>query len=169
MKEKILFVFATFIVVAFLFLPFLTIEGFSLQLKKEEVKTEINQTERVEIKKIDNFKTEEKNQPEIKNEEEVVVKTETGIASWYGSDFHGQTTANGETYNMYKFTAAHKELSFGTEVKVICLETRKEVVVTINDRGPFVEDRIIDLSMKAAIQLELKDRGLTRVRLEVLG
>lgn len=78
---------------------------------------------------------------------------ETGIASWYGSGFHGELTANGETYDMESLTAAHKTLPFNTVVKVVNLENGKSVTVRINNRGPFVEGRVIDLSRRAAREL----------------
>jgi rare lipoprotein A len=91
-----------------------------------------------------------------------------GIASWYGQPFHGRLTANGETYNMYGVSAAHKTLAFGTLVEVIDLETGRSVEVRINDRGPFVEGRIIDLSYGAARFLGLENRGLTQVALRII-
>lgn len=93
---------------------------------------------------------------------------EVGIASWYGPGFHGKTTANGELYDMYAFTAAHKTLPFGTVVEVVDLDTGRSVVVRINDRGPFVPGRIIDLSYAAAEALGILERGTARVGLIVL-
>lgn len=93
---------------------------------------------------------------------------EVGIASWYGPGFHGNVTANGELYDMYAFTAAHKTLPFGTVVKVVDLETGRSVVVRINDRGPFVPGRIIDLSYAAAQELGIVDRGTAKVGLIIL-
>ncbi len=90
----------------------------------------------------------------------------TGTASYYASAFQGKTTANGETFNMRKFTAAHRSLPFGTIVRVTNLNNGKMVFVTINDRGPYVKNRIIDLSKAAAKQLDLVDRGIARVRIE---
>lgn len=94
---------------------------------------------------------------------------EEGIASWYGGKFHGRKTANGELYDMYEKTAAHKTLPFGTHVKVANLSNGKEVLVRINDRGPFVKGRIIDLSFAAAKDIALIDPGTTRVRLVALS
>lgn len=93
---------------------------------------------------------------------------EVGIASWYGPGFHGNLTANGETYDMYGVSAAHKTLPFGTIVRVIELDTRRSMVVRINDRGPFVEGRIIDLSKGAAEELGIVDKGITRVGLRII-
>ncbi|MDY6820052.1 MAG: septal ring lytic transglycosylase RlpA family protein [Deferribacterota bacterium] len=95
--------------------------------------------------------------------------TETGIASWYGSEEHGQLTASGEVYDMYKMTAAHKTLPLGSYVSVDNLENGKKVVVRINDRGPFVRGRIIDLSYSAAKKIGIVDKGLARVRVTLLS
>ncbi|MCJ7610880.1 MAG: septal ring lytic transglycosylase RlpA family protein [Candidatus Aminicenantes bacterium] len=92
----------------------------------------------------------------------------TGTASWYGPDFHGKPTSNREIYNMYDLTAAHKSLPFGTGVMVTNLLNGKTVQVRINDRGPFVGDRIIDLSYAAARLLDLVGPGTARVRLDIL-
>lgn len=90
---------------------------------------------------------------------------ERGVASWYGPRFHGKKTANGETYNMHAMTAAHKTLPFNTLVRVEDLETGKEVTVRINDRGPFIKGRIIDLSYASAKMLNLEGRGIARVKI----
>ncbi len=91
-----------------------------------------------------------------------------GIASWYGREFHGKLTASGEKYSVYKLTAAHKTLKFGTIVKVINLENGKSVKVKINDRGPFVKGRIIDLSPRAFKKIADKNQGLAKVEIEIL-
>jgi len=93
---------------------------------------------------------------------------EVGIASWYGPGFHGNLTANGEVYDMHGISAAHKTLPFGTIVKVVDLETGRTVVVRINDRGPFIEGRIIDLSKGAAERLGIVQKGITKVGLRIL-
>ncbi|RDE08772.1 septal ring lytic transglycosylase RlpA family protein [Pelagibacterium lacus] len=98
-----------------------------------------------------------------------IVQTLTGTASWYGGKFHGRRTANGETYNMHAMTAAHKYLPFGTEVVVTNQNNGRSVVVRINDRGPFVGSRIIDLSQGAASQIGMINSGTARVTVEVLG
>jgi len=92
-----------------------------------------------------------------------------GLASWYGADFHGKRTSNGETYDMYAMTAAHKTLPLGVYVKAHNKRNGREVVVRINDRGPFVKERIIDLSYTAARQLGIADTGTAPVRIEALG
>ncbi len=88
-----------------------------------------------------------------------------GVASWYGPDFHGKKTANGETYDMDDLTAAHKTLPFNTVVRVENLKNGRSVVVRINDRGPYVGDRIIDLSRKAAQEMDMIGPGTAPVRL----
>jgi rare lipoprotein A len=95
-------------------------------------------------------------------------KTEQGFASWYGDQFHGKKTASGETYNMYTMTAAHRYAPFGTQIRVTNLENNRQTVVKINDRGPFVRGRIIDLSKKAAEEIGMIGAGTARVRLEFL-
>ncbi len=94
---------------------------------------------------------------------------ETGIASWYGKQFHGRKTSNGETYNMYSGTAAHKTLPMGTMLLVKNLGNGKTTVVRINDRGPFVKSRIIDLSYSAAKSIGMIGKGTAKVRITALG
>ena len=94
---------------------------------------------------------------------------QTGIASWYGRDFHGKKTSNGETYDMHAMTAAHKTLPLGVFVKVQNRENGRETVVRVNDRGPFVKGRIIDLSYSAAKTLGVDMAGTAPVRIEALG
>ncbi len=89
------------------------------------------------------------------------------MASWYGEEFHGRPTSSGEIFDMYKLTAAHRELPLGTRVLVTNLKNRKRVVVKINDRGPFVKERIIDLSYGAAKKIEMIKDGVVRVRIEI--
>lgn len=91
-----------------------------------------------------------------------------GIASWYGHPFHGKATASGETYDMHGPTAAHKKLPLGTKVLVTNLENQRQIEVIINDRGPFVRNRIIDLSKKGAQQLGIIVNGTAMVRLDIL-
>jgi len=95
--------------------------------------------------------------------------TYVAIASWYGPNFHERKTSNGETYNMYAYTAAHKTFPMNTIVKVTNLENSKEVIVRINDRGPFVHGRIIDLSNAAAHKIDMVKKGTAKVKLEVLS
>ncbi len=91
------------------------------------------------------------------------------MASWYGPQFHGKTTSSKEIYDMYDMTAAHKALPFGTYVMVTNLNNGKSVRVRINDRGPFVKDRVIDLSYAAARVLDMVGPGVVPVRIEILS
>jgi len=93
---------------------------------------------------------------------------EEGVASWYGKQFHGRLTANGERYDMYGMTAAHKLLPFNTRVRVRNLRNNRTVIVRVNDRGPFIDDRIIDLTYTAAQRLDMIGPGTARVRVEAL-
>jgi rare lipoprotein A len=93
---------------------------------------------------------------------------QNGIASWYGSDFHGKRTSNKEIYNMYDMTAAHKTLPFGTRCMVTNLNNGRSAVVRINDRGPFVGDRIIDLSYAAACLIDMVGPGTAPVRVDLM-
>jgi len=92
-----------------------------------------------------------------------------GLASYYGKKFHGRTTANGEVYDMYGISAAHRNLPFGTRVRVRRLESGRTIDVRINDRGPFIEGRIIDLSYGAAEALGMVRDGVVAVEIEVLS
>ncbi len=91
-----------------------------------------------------------------------------GQASWYGEDYHGRTTANGERYNMYALTAAHRTLPFNTRVRVTNLKNGRRVVVRINDRGPWIRGRVIDLSYEAARRIRMVEDGLVPVIVEVI-
>jgi rare lipoprotein A len=95
------------------------------------------------------------------------VKGEVGVASWYGVPFHGRLTASGEVYDMEKMTAAHRTLPFGTVVRVHSLVNQKTTEIRINDRGPFVQNRIIDLSHAAAQQIDMP--GIANVQLEIIS
>lgn len=95
--------------------------------------------------------------------------TQTGIASWYGEAEQGRRTASGERFDKYAMTAAHQTLPFGTVVRVTNLENGRIVTVRINDRGPFVRGRIIDLSARAATRLGIRENGVARVRLVALS
>jgi rare lipoprotein A len=96
------------------------------------------------------------------------VKIQTGIASYYGEWFNGKKTASGKVFNHRKMTAAHKTLPFNTKVKVICKKTGKKIIVVINDRGPFIKGRIIDLSKGAAKKLGILKKGITEVTIEII-
>ena len=93
----------------------------------------------------------------------------TGVASWYGRDFHGRLTANGEVYDMNAMTGAHPTLPLPSMVRVTNLENGRSVIVRVNDRGPYKHGRIIDLSAHAASRLDMKRRGTARVRVQYLG
>jgi len=93
---------------------------------------------------------------------------EEGVASWYGADFHGKLTANGEAYDMNSLTAAHRTLPMPSFVRVTNLENGRAVVLRVNDRGPFAKERIIDVSRRAAQLLGFHQQGTTRVRVEIL-
>jgi len=94
--------------------------------------------------------------------------TEVGIASFYADKYHGKTTASGEAFDMNALTAAHRTLRFGTLVRVTQLDNNRSVVVRINDRGPFIEGRVIDVSRAAAEQLQITRAGLAKVRVEIV-
>jgi len=104
----------------------------------------------------------------IREIDETYSTVEEGIASYYADEFNGRQTSNGETYDMYQMTAAHRTLPFNSRVRVTNLENGKSVIVRINDRGPFKDDRIIDLSLAAAKSLELIGSGTGKVKLEVV-
>ncbi|CAM3728266.1 septal ring lytic transglycosylase RlpA family protein [Rheinheimera salexigens] len=99
---------------------------------------------------------------------QVLDHDEVGMASWYGNKFHGHLTSNGETYNMFAMTAAHKTLPLPSYVKVTNLDNMKSAIVRVNDRGPFHRDRIIDLSYSAAHKLDMLKQGTARVQLQLL-
>ena len=101
--------------------------------------------------------------PEVDNDYDQV-----GIASWYGDYFHGRLTANGEYYDMNALSAAHKTLPLPSYLRVTNLENNKSIVVRLNDRGPYIDDRIIDLSKRAAIELEMLNKGTAKVRVQYM-
>ena len=92
-----------------------------------------------------------------------------GMASWYGEEYHGRPTASGEIFDMYKLTAAHRKLPLGTRLRVTNLKNRKRVIVKVNDRGPFVRGRIIDLSYGAARKIGMIEDGVAKVRIEIVN
>jgi rare lipoprotein A len=106
----------------------------------------------------------DKNLPSLNN-----GNSQFGMASWYGPSFHGKLSASGEPYDMWALTAAHRTLPFGTWVEVTRVETGKRVKVRINDRGPFIQDRIIDLSYGAARELAMIGKGTADVRLTIVS
>jgi rare lipoprotein A len=106
--------------------------------------------------------------PEIHKQPGKNTPYQVGTASWYGEDFEGKPTASGEDYDMYDMTAAHPTLPLGSYVKVTNLHNGRAVVVKVNDRGPVVAGRIIDLSFGAAQALQFEHKGLQRVRLDLV-
>ena len=106
--------------------------------------------------------------PSVRPSSGKVLLTLEGVASYYAHDFHGKLTSNGETFDMNALTAAHRTFPFGTKIRVTNLANNKVVMVRVNDRGPFVDGRIIDLSLGVAKVIDLMQTGTTRVRLEVL-
>jgi len=106
--------------------------------------------------------------PEVRKQVAKTKPYQVGTASWYGEPFQGKPTASGEPYEMYDMTAAHLTLPMGSYVKVTNLRNGKAVIVRVNDRGPIVPGRIIDLSYGAAQALQFKSRGLQRVRLDLV-
>ncbi|SRR5213594_1332194 len=99
----------------------------------------------------------------------IPVPEEVGEASWYGPDFHGKMTANGERYNMLGLTAAHRTLPFNTLLRVTNLANERSIVVRVNDRGPFLKGRILDLSYAAARALGANRSGVIRVKIRIVG
>lgn len=101
-----------------------------------------------------------------------VVSTEgayqVGVASYYAHKFHGRKTANGETFDMYGMTAAHRELPLGTVIRVTHLENGRSIEVRVNDRGPFIPGRVLDLSLGAAQRLDLVEAGVAHVMIEII-
>jgi rare lipoprotein A len=106
--------------------------------------------------------------PQKPKELEPAKPYQVGKASWYGGLFQGKATASGEDYDMFNFTAAHRELPLGTFVKVTNLKNLRSVIVRINDRGPVTPGRIIDLSYSAARSLEMHEKGLQKVRVDIV-
>jgi rare lipoprotein A len=127
-----------------------------------------SKTKSVEKKTETKVKEKSESKQQNENEEQNVSTVQEGIASYYGDAFHGNTTANGETFDMYKFTAAHRTLPLGTKVRVKNLANNRSIILRINDRGPYVEGRIIDVSYAAAKQLGMVETGTANVRIEVL-
>jgi rare lipoprotein A len=107
--------------------------------------------------------------PEVRKQAGKPKPYQVGTASWYGENFQGKPTASGEPYEMYEMTAAHLTLPMGSYVRVTNLRNGRSVVVRINDRGPIVPGRIIDVSYGAAQALRFRQRGLQRVRLDVIN
>jgi rare lipoprotein A len=105
---------------------------------------------------------------EMLKEEKSVSEVQYGVASWYGGEFHGRPTSSGEIYDMYQLTCAHNTLPLGTIVMVTNLENGRSLELKVNDRGPFVKDRIIDVSYSAAQMLGMWEKGTALVKVEVI-
>lgn len=105
-----------------------------------------------------------------KDKDSLTITTEkkTVRVSWYGKKFHGRTTANGESYDMYAFTAAHKKMKFGTKVRITNINNGKSVEVRINDRGPYIKGRTFDLSKAAFLEIADPDKGVLTVEYEIV-
>ena len=112
--------------------------------------------------------TSKKSNPRSLKTTKRVPKVITGVSSFYGTDFHGKLTANGEVYDMYGLTAAHKTLPLNTIVRVTNLANNKSLILRINDRGPYVKGRILDCSYGAAKKLDFLLQGTTKVRIEII-
>lgn len=112
---------------------------------------------------------EEKFFPESRVEKRETKSVQYGVASWYGPDFHGKPTSSGEIYDMYQLTCAHNTLPLGTVVMVTNLENGRSLEVKVNDRGPFVKERLLDLSYAAAQILGIWEKGTALVKVEVVG
>ncbi|MFB3885541.1 MAG: septal ring lytic transglycosylase RlpA family protein [Thermodesulfobacteriota bacterium] len=130
-------------------------------------KREIPPPEKKEVLKEES--KEEKPAPPEKIERRESKGIQYGIASWYGDEFHGRPTSSGEIYDMYQLTCAHNTLPLGSSVMVTNLENGKSLELKVNDRGPFVKDRIIDLSYAAAKILDMWEKGTAYVKVEVIG
>ena len=104
--------------------------------------------------------------PHPKSSPKAAFGSSVGVASYYGKKYHGRKTASGEQFDMNKMTAAHRTIAFGERVRVTNLENQKTAVVQINDRGPYAKDRMIDVSLAAARQLDMVKRGTAPVRID---
>ena len=116
----------------------------------------------------DSIGTSKKSNPRSLKTAKRVPKVITGVSSFYGTDFHGKLTANGEVYDMYGLTAAHKTLPLNTTVRVTNLANNKSLILRINDRGPYIKGRILDCSYGAAKKLDFLLQGTTKVRIEII-
>lgn len=104
----------------------------------------------------------------VQNCPQARIYQEVGTASWYGQEHHGRRTASGQPFNMYGLTAAHRTLPFGSRIRVTNVRNGRSVVVTINDRGPFIRGRFLDVSYRAASDLDFVRAGVTRVKVQTV-
>lgn len=142
-----------------LMMGFLSVLGFSLKMSQSS--TDMSDTEDIN-------KETTVNSPMPKTELSLVEYEDLGtmVASWYGPGFHGRTTANGDSYDQMAYTVAHKTLKFGTLLKITNPRNNRSVVLRVNDRGPYIEGRELDLSKAAAHELGLIKKGVARVKVE---
>jgi rare lipoprotein A len=145
--------------------------GYAAESQDSDINATITTKQTQNSSTFQNYKASESysNSSVVKSEAENIIPAdykEIGYASWYGKKFHGKVTASGEPYDMDKLTAAHNYLPLGVKVKVTNLSNKKSVVVRINDRGPFVPERIIDLSRAAGEKIGILEHGKTKVRIE---
>jgi len=139
------------------------------KLAANQLKGFNNDSENDTIKPInDSLSISEEDEAKIKEAVEKAADVSSGVVSWYGGKFHGRKTASGERYDKNELTAAHKTLPFGTKVKVTNTRNGKSVVVEINDRGPFVKSRVLDLSQAAFSEIGHTNTGVMHVEYEVL-
>jgi rare lipoprotein A len=106
--------------------------------------------------------------PRVADRSPATDRSEVGLASWYGEPHHGQPTASGEIFDMTRLTAAHRTLPLGTRLRVVNLENGRSVRVRVNDRGPYIAGRVLDLSREAARTLDMVERGVVPVKLEIM-
>lgn len=133
--------------------------------KKTDSIEELTKTVDVTVPTEQKTKTQAK---DIVNKSKKSLQTKYGSASFYGPGFHGRKTASGEVFNQNALTAAHRTLPFGTKLRVTCTTTGRSVVVRVNDRGPFHGNRVLDLSLGSAKAIGMVDRGVTKVKYEIL-
>ena len=133
--------------------------------KKIDSIEELTKTVDVTVPTEQKTKTQAK---DIVNKSKKSLQTKYGSASFYGPGFHGRKTASGEVFNQNALTAAHRTLPFGTKLRVTCTTTGRSVVVRVNDRGPFHGNRVLDLSLGSAKAIGMVDRGVTKVKYEIL-
>ena len=139
-------------------------------IKREKPNIISNLLKNRKLNKTENYQNSLENLNSIQTESVQIARSAgSGKASWYGPGFHGRLTANGERYNQNALTAAHRSLPFGTRVRVTNLNNGRSVVVRINDRGPFIGGRIIDLSAAAAHNLGMVHHGVVPVNIQVLN
>lgn len=157
--------------------PIANADGKILSGADEDPLSRVKREEMYQVKgfnnELDNDTIKEKNdslsvENEIKEAVEKAADVSSGVVSWYGGKFHGRKTASGDKYDKNELTAAHKTLPFGTKVKVTNTRNGKSVIVEINDRGPFVKSRVLDLSQAAFSEIGHTNTGVMHVEYEVL-